>query len=194
VLDALAVEHALVVGNALGGGVALDAALLASERMSGLVLIAPAVSGAPKAEHLDTNTEALVHLLEAADAAGDLDEVNRLEMRIWLDGPAAPEGRVSGIARDLALTMNAAALRNSASEGAGACGLDAWDRLDEIRLPTTVACGELDVPFMVERCGALASRLPNGRLRMLPGVAHLPYMEQPAMVANLIVEAAGKGP
>lgn len=98
-LDALRLKHAVVVGNSLGGGVALDAALIASDRMSGLVLIAPAVSGAPRAENFDATTERLVHLLEAADAAGDLDEVNRLEMRIWLDGPASLEGRVSGTAR-----------------------------------------------------------------------------------------------
>ena len=114
-------------------------------------------------------------------------------MRIWLDGPASPEGRVGGKARDLALAMNARALRNAALDGAGVSGLDAWGRLDEIRLPTTVACGELDVPFMVERCRELANRLPNAHRRMLPGVAHLPYLERPAMVADLITDAAGLG-
>ncbi|HEY6470500.1 MAG TPA: alpha/beta hydrolase [Candidatus Dormibacteraeota bacterium] len=191
-LDAQRLRHAVIVGSSLGGGVALDASLIAPERMSGLLLIAPAVSGAPKAKTLDAHTQPLVRLLEAADTAGDLAEINRLEMRIWLDGPASLEGRVSGAARDLALAMNAAALRNAAPDRAGASGLNAWERLDEVRLPTIVACGELDVPFMIERCGDLASRLPNASLRMLPGVAHLPYLEEPATVANLIIEVAGK--
>jgi len=193
VLEGLDLESAWIVGSSLGGGVALDAVLIASHRMRGLVLIAPAVSGAPRAEHLDADTGTLAQMLEAADAAGDLDEVNRLEMRIWLDGPASPEGRVRGAERDLALAMNAATLRNATPEGVGVSGLDAWGRLDEIRLPTTVACGELDVPFMVARCGELATRLPNARLRMLPGVAHLPYLEQPAMVVDLIADAVGLG-
>ena len=38
--------------------------------------------------------------MEAADTAGDLDEVNRLEAWLWLDGPAGPEGRVSGPVRE----------------------------------------------------------------------------------------------
>lgn len=86
--------------------------------------------------------------------------------------------------------MNAVALRNSGPDEAGASGLGAWDRLAEVRLPITVACGELDVPFMIERCSDLVSRLPNASLHMLPGVAHLTYLEQPAMVADLISEAA----
>jgi pimeloyl-ACP methyl ester carboxylesterase len=188
VLDELGLEHVWIVGNSLGGRVALDAALIASERIGGLVLIAPGISGTRRPELLDPNTDALVQQLEAADAAGDVDEVNRLEIRIWLDGPASPEGRVSGPVRALALAMNAIALRNSAPEGAGASGLNAWDRLDEIRLPTTVACGELDIPFMIERCEELVTRLPNANLRMLPGVAHLPPLEDPAMVADLILK------
>lgn len=53
-----------------------------------------------------------------------------------------------------------------------------------------MACGDLDVPFMIERCGELARRLPDARLRILAGVAHLPYIEQPGMVANLIADVA----
>ncbi len=68
VLEGLDLKKAWIVGSSLGGGVALDAALVASKRMSGLVLIAPAVSGAPRAHHLDANTGSLVQLLEAADA------------------------------------------------------------------------------------------------------------------------------
>ena len=37
-----------LVGNSMGGALALDAALLAPEQVAGLVLIAPAVSGAPE--------------------------------------------------------------------------------------------------------------------------------------------------
>lgn len=128
VLEWLDLEPAWIVGSSLGGGVALDAALIAPDRMRGLVLLAPAISGAPRAERLDDKTAPLAQLLEAADAAHDLDEVNRLEMRIWLDGPASPEGRVSGEARELALAMNAAALRSAAREGAGVSGLNTWGR------------------------------------------------------------------
>ena len=47
---------------------------------------------------------------EKAEERGDLATVNRLEARVWLDGPAAAEGRVSGAPRDLFLEMNGRAL------------------------------------------------------------------------------------
>ena len=53
--------------------------------------------------------EDLERRYDAAYEAKDLDELNRLEAEIWLDGPFHP-GRVEGPARDLFLDMNRIAL------------------------------------------------------------------------------------
>ena len=50
--------------------------------------------------------------------------------------------------------------------------MDAGRRLEKIQVPVTVACGELDVPFLIARSRELAGRLPDGRYRELPGIAH----------------------
>lgn len=144
VLDREQAGRAWLAGASAGGGLALDTALLAPDRVAGLVLLGTAVSGAPEPE-LDPDTQRFDALLDAAIAAGNLDEVNRLETWLWLDGPSSPEGRVGGQARTLALEMNAIVLRNDAREGEGGSGVDAWHRLDQIRVPVTAACGELDV-------------------------------------------------
>lgn len=188
VLDQIGASRAWLVGSSAGGGIALDAALTAPERVAGLILLAPAVSGAPEAD-LDPATKHLADLIEQAIASGDLREVNRLETWIWLDGPGEPEGRVGGRARSLALDMNAICLRNAVPEGAGGSGLDAWARLAEIEVPALVACGDRDVPVLVTRSRDLASWLPRGQYRELAGLAHLPYLEQPAGVAELIASA-----
>ena len=188
VLDREQAGRAWLAGASAGGGLALDAALLAPDRVAGLVLIGTAVSGAPE-PNLDPDTQRFDALLDAAIAAGDLDEVNRLETWLWLDGPSAPEGRVGGEARALALDMNAIILRHGAREDEGGSGVDAWHRLGEIRVPVTVACGDLDVPFLIARSRDLAGRLPNGRYRELPGMAHQPYLEQPGRVADLVLGA-----
>jgi pimeloyl-ACP methyl ester carboxylesterase len=188
VLDQVGASQAWLVGSSAGGGIALDATLTAPGRVAGLILLAPAVSGAPEAD-LDPGTLRLAGQIDQAIASGDLGEANRLETWVWLDGPGAPEGRVGGPARSLALEMNAICLRNAVPEGAGGSGLDAWARLAEIEVPALVACGDRDVPVLVTRSRELASRLPRGQYRELAGLAHLPYLEQPAAVAQLIAGA-----
>ena len=69
VLDATAGDRpAWLVGNSMGGALALDAALALPERVAGLVLLAPGVSGTPEVEDLDPATLALDARLETATA------------------------------------------------------------------------------------------------------------------------------
>jgi pimeloyl-ACP methyl ester carboxylesterase len=192
VLDAVSPNApAWLVGSSMGGEVALDAALEAPERIAGLVLLAPAISG----DKLDeaayiAATDGLAEAIDAAWTAGELEECNRLEIRLWLDGPAGPEGRVSGPPRELALDMNRIVIANGESDADGASGLDAASRVHEIALPAIVACGELDVAIKVRRSAQLADALPNATYRSLPGRAHLPYLEAPEEIAALIMASS----
>ena len=186
VLDEVATGPVWLVGSSMGGEIAIDAALTSPERVAGLVLLAPAVSGAPEPSTFDAPTDRLVRMWEAAQTSGEIDEINRIEMWLWLDGPGSVEGRVSGPARELALAMNAIALKNEIPEESGKSGITAWSRLEEITVPVTVACGNLDLPFMIAQSKELADWLPQSKFQMLDGVAHLPYLEQPGMVAELI--------
>lgn len=60
-------------------------------------------------------------------------------------------------------------------------------------VPVTVACGDLDVPFIVDRCRQLAGRLPAARHFVLAGMAHQPYLESASTVAQLIRSAVTGG-
>jgi pimeloyl-ACP methyl ester carboxylesterase len=86
---------------------ALDLALEHPQRVRALVLIGPAVSGAPDFGPHSDEIESFWKLVEAAEERGDLDEGNRLEARAWLDGVAAPDGRVTDPVRSLFFDMNA---------------------------------------------------------------------------------------
>ena len=88
--------------------------------------------------------------------------------------------------------MNAVIIGNGVPETEGA-GIDAWHRLAEIKVPVTVACGDLDVPFLVDRCRLLAARLPAARQYVLAGMAHQPYLESASTVAQLIRSAVTEG-
>jgi pimeloyl-ACP methyl ester carboxylesterase len=189
VLDASSPDApAWVVGSSMGGGVALDAALEAPDRVAGLVLLAPAVSGDPEPsdETYSTATGGLADAIDAAWNAGELEACNRLEVHLWLDGPGEPEGRVGGAARELALAMNRIVIANEQDGADGAGGLDTASRLHEITAPALVACGELDISFKRTRSAELAAALPNATFRSLPGRAHLPYLEAPEEITALI--------
>ena len=180
VLDALGLERAVLVGNSRGGQIALDAALTHPERVSALVLVAPAVSGAPEVSEadIDPDVAAIWKNLEAAEAADALDALNLGEIRLWVDGPSAPEGRVGGELRDLALDMNRIAL-HAESPGHEPEPPDAWSRLSELTVPTLVVMGDLDLRHLQARCRELAGRIGGAELCVLPGAAHLPGFEQP---------------
>ena len=72
--------------------------------------------------------------------------------------------------------------------------MDAWHRLAEIKAPVTVACGDLDVPFLVDRCRQLADRLPAAPgTTCCPAWHTSPTWNQPAPVAQLIRSAVTGG-
>ncbi len=195
VLDAVAPRGRVVlVGNSMGGALALDAALAAPDRVAALVLVAPAISGAPEPgpADLDPASRALVERIEAADEAGDLDAVNRWEVHLWLDGPAGPEGRVGGEARALALAMNGVALRHGAEEDAGDPGVYAHAALEQVAVPSLVVLGELDLPWGSAQATRAAERIQGARTHVLEGVAHLPSLERPADLAALVLEHLGR--
>jgi pimeloyl-ACP methyl ester carboxylesterase len=192
VVDALGDARVWLVGSSMGGGVAMDFALSEPERVAGLVLFAPAVSGSPDDVELDADTRRHFDALGDAVGQGDLELANRIETRIWLDGPAQREGRVGGAARALALEMSATILANG-GEDAGGSGLDAWSRLEAVTAPTTVVVGDLDVPAILDECAFLARTVPAARLVRLTDRAHLPYLEDPATAGRLVRDSVAAG-
>ena len=193
VLDHYGVEQAIVIAASYGGRVAIDLALAHPDRVARLALIAPAVSGAPAPE-FDPPVRELDQQMDDADAAHDSDRLNQLEAQVWLDGAMQPEGRVSGAPRDLFLAMNGAVL-TADDPGEARLAPDAWDRLEELTMPTVVMVGEHDLRHFRSNARHLGSTIPNARFVELLGVAHLPHLEADATtIDELATFALGQGP
>ncbi len=81
-LDSLGIGKAHIVGSSYGGMVAIDYALAYPERVSSLVLCAPAVSGAtPSVEVIAIDSTEESYLKK-----GDLTGAAGLNVRTWVDG------------------------------------------------------------------------------------------------------------
>ena len=187
VLDACDLASAVLIGNSQGGRIAIDAALLHAERVQALVLIGTAVSGAPEATSYPPDVTELDHKIEAADAAGDLDLLNRLEAHLWLDGPSSIEGRVGGAKRELFLDMNLRAL-DAPSAGEATDNVDAWNNLSRIQVPVLLMVGQLDLPHLQERSARIEEIIPGAEFVSMKDVAHLPALEAPQQCAEIIAK------
>lgn len=182
---------AILVGCSQGGRIAIDATLRYPASVRGLVLISPTVTGAPEPA-LPPEVAPLLAQQKEAEAAGDLDRVAAIKARLWLDGPLAPEGRVSGAARALFLDMNGIALGAPPAGPDTDVPPDAFRRLGEIAVPTLVICGEHDFPHIRERCRQAAALMPQGSYQPLPGAAHVPSLDRPAEVTALLADFTAK--
>lgn len=188
VLDDRGIDRAMLLGNSMGGGVALDTALTHPDRVGALVLVGSAVTGDPPLEHVFTDAEqALEAAIVAADEAGDLDRVNVLECHYWLDGPDQQEGRVTGEARELFLAMNGRALA-APDAGEWQRPPSAWPRLAEIAVPTLVVAGKLDERMVLAYADRLASDIPGARQVRLSGSAHLPSLDAAERFTGVVAE------
>ncbi|MEU4081831.1 alpha/beta hydrolase [Streptomyces venezuelae] len=179
VLDHFAVDRAVLVGSSMGGATSLDYALEAPERVAGLALLVPGVSG-----YDGLVTGEFFERLEPLAAAGDLDGIVRLGLRAWAKaGGGTPE--TDPVAAELCRAVLPAWFSNI---GHQLTGPPAFDRLGEISAPTLLALGELDRPEVVRCNEEMAARIPGCRLVRLPGSDHYPTLREPDHVVRLIEE------
>jgi 3-oxoadipate enol-lactonase len=182
VMKAAGAARATLVGSSSGGGVAVDFALAHPDKVDGLVLVGAAVNGFKPTEHFMKRTMTLVTLLSQgrlADAAKDP----------YILTPGAEAQRAFVIADLTAHPGNLGAARMIKS------GPEVMGRLGEIRAPTLIVTGEVDIPDVHAHAGALEALIPGARRVIAPSSGHFLYLERPKAFADLVttfVEAQGR--
>ncbi|MGH2513656.1 MAG: alpha/beta fold hydrolase [Candidatus Limnocylindrales bacterium] len=180
-LDELGVTAAHLVGVSMGAGVVAEVAVARPDLVRSLLLVAP--SGALRTE-VTADLEAFWEAEGEALAEEDLERAVEANLETWLDGPRQASDRVDAAIRTFVGQMQLKAFENTDGwddeeiEGAGlepAVGT----RAAEIRVPTRILVGELDVVAVSQTATRLAGQIPGASLVCWPDVAHLPSLERP---------------
>jgi 3-oxoadipate enol-lactonase len=179
-LDALGVDRAVVVGDSMGGEVALDLALAYPDRVTGLVLVSTRAGST-------TVSPELARLWNDADGAyerGDIERATAIEVDGWIVGSGRSREDVEPayLARAeemIRLTWQRVAAGDELGEQTS---LDPprTERLGEVRVPTLLVVGDRDLPDIPESIDMLAAGIPGARKVLIPDTAHLPPLERPA--------------
>jgi pimeloyl-ACP methyl ester carboxylesterase len=176
VLDAHQMARAVIAAESAGGGVALEAALRAPDRITGLVLVAPAWRRPTPGRH-----DAFIASLRrdfpgavAAFVAACLPEAGTA------DAGTADARRWGRLILERAEPERAVELLECQAE------LTAEDRLGELSLPVLVLHGDADSVQPLDASRRLTDELADARLVLLEGAGHAPMLSRPRDVAAAI--------
>ena len=178
---------AAVVGNSLGGRVALELALYRPDLVERLVLIAPGLPG----WNWSAETRAGWEDEETAFDRGDLDAAAEASLRMWVDGPRrSPHETDAGLRTAVrAMILRSYELQQSAAEAReeDILGGPVSERLGEVSCPTLVLVGDEDVADMQAISAHIAASVEGARLVTARGAAHLPSLERPDETNTLLL-------
>jgi pimeloyl-ACP methyl ester carboxylesterase len=180
VMDAAGVERAALIGNSMGGKVAVDFALTHPARVSALVLASPALSGFEGTQDEEAAWEAgfadVERQIEDAVTAGDLEGAQDLRLR-WLWAPLGTEDPAGSRIRQMAFEN----LQELTMDESGETGIDppAAGRLGEIEVPTLVLPADHDPPWHERMCEVLAEGIRGARLLRIAETDHVIPLRRP---------------
>jgi 2-succinyl-6-hydroxy-2,4-cyclohexadiene-1-carboxylate synthase len=183
-LDALALARVAVLGYSLGGRIALRLALTAPERVRCLILegASPGLPTAAERAARRQSDAALAELIEREGVAAFVAHWEQLPL--WASQQALPPA-VRAQLRAQRLANRPEGLANSL-RGLGA-GEDepVLDQLPTLGLPVLLIVGALDQRYR-ELAAAMANRLPQAEVAVIPGAGHAVHLEQPAAFAATV--------
>jgi pimeloyl-ACP methyl ester carboxylesterase len=190
ILDGLAIERVTVIAHSMGGSVALHLALQRPEMVERMILVAASANG--RVELASLLLGPLLHLppvarwgRHALRGLGSEERVADILASAFYDPNEVSEEIRSGYLLpftvpdwDLGLL---AIMRDAA-------GNDLPRSLDQLDQPALLIWGAHDRLVPVAEGEALVERLPNARLEVLSRAGHLPFEDQPADFARLVLD------
>jgi pimeloyl-ACP methyl ester carboxylesterase len=178
-MRAVGLDHATLVGSSSGSGVAVDFALAHPEAVDKLVLVGPWVSGFDASWGFLFRTLKLGLQVKMGDLNGAVKDpyiltktadAERARVVAWLK---ANPGNLAAGMRERPLAV-------------------AKPRLGEIRAPTLILVGAVDIQDVQEQAKALETLIPGARRVVVPDSGHLMYLERPDVFAKTVTAFVDK--
>ncbi|MER5526182.1 alpha/beta hydrolase [Streptomyces sp. NPDC002677] len=174
-LDHLGHERVRLVGASWGGRVAMDFTLTHPDRVHSLAVFSPPWRG----YHWSAEMVAYDEAETAALASGDLDAAVRINLDMWLRGPArrwedVPAGLADRLRGPLRTSLVNQDVVGEHSQGAAPGDITA------ISVPTLVGIGKLDVADFQDISRRYASEIPDATLVEFTTAAHLIALDAPS--------------
>jgi pimeloyl-ACP methyl ester carboxylesterase len=176
-LDILKLDRVHLVGQCIGGWLALEIAIRNTERVKTLVLVNSAglrVKGVPRADMFACSEDDLLKLLFAAKGGAE-----------WI-----ASWRANADLEDIYDRNRAAAARYSWSPRLCNPKLDRW--LHRIDVPTHIVWGKEERVIPFAYASALKELIAGATVATLPDCAHMLHVEQPQAFADEISQFIGR--
>ncbi len=189
-LDHLKIDRANLIGLSLGGRIVIDFAITYPDRVLKLVPVSPGISG------YEFNAEPEKKCNEAIRAAymeADFEKAAEAFLEGWTVGPKRKIEDVDEAFRARVLPI----IRENMKPGLDVGYMleadpPAIGRLAEVKAPTMVVIGDLDMPGILDIAGRIENEVASSKKVVIKGAAHTVNMEKPEKFNKVVLEFLGK--
>lgn len=198
-MDSLGIERASVAGLSMGSAVALDFLIAYPARTDKVFLISAGLNGYEREHVLDSVSISWDTRFEQALKNKDTVQAAVEFTKAWAEGIYRSGDSLKAPVSQYVYATTLANLQLHKMEG--------WPRfqyqppaiegLDSIRSPVLIIDGDKDLPLIATCSDYMEKHIPDAKRVIIPGVAHMLNIEQPARVNALMLDflqAEGKKP
>ena len=181
-MEKLNISKAVIMGESMGGYIAIDFAIAYPEKVIALIPVAPGLTGYEFKDKIWLENKEKINNAQTIEEAVEYIQIT------WTDGPYRTPEQVDPLIRNKAKQMYIDCIKNM-KPGVIEVRLapPAINRLSSIVAPTLVIVGDLDIPGIIEIADLIVKDVKGAQKMTIKGAAHLVNMEKPVEFNQAVI-------